>query len=233
MGLTKVKAGSNMYQGWVTHTHSHLGGECPHKCTYCYVDSFRRRVPKYQGKLRLIEKELEVNYGKGKTIFIEHCNDLFAEDVPDNYILQIIKHCLRYPENTYVFQTKNPARYADDDFANLFPIASIFGTTIETNRRIPSISNAPRPYKRIAAIQRYVNCHTFITIEPVLDFDVDIFAEWLRIANPDFVNIGADSKGHGLEEPTMEKVQALIDKLNEYGIEIREKSNLERLNITE
>ena len=69
MPLNKSKG--NMYK-FVSHTHSHLGGECPHKCIYCYVDSFRHRVPKYQGELRLIEKELEVNYGKGKAIFIEH-----------------------------------------------------------------------------------------------------------------------------------------------------------------
>ena len=33
-------------------------------------------IAKYKGPLRLIEKELAVNYGTGKTIFIEHCNDL-------------------------------------------------------------------------------------------------------------------------------------------------------------
>jgi len=43
------------------------------------------------------------------------------------------------------------------------------------------------------------------------------------------VNIGADSKGHGLPEPSPDKVHALIEKLTGYGIEIREKHNLERL----
>ena len=222
MGINKSKG--NMYP-WVSHTHSHLGGECPHKCTYCYVDSFRPRVPKYQGELRLIEKELEVNYGKGKTIFIEHCNDLFAEDVPTKWIQQIIDHCHEFPDNMYVFQTKNPDRYRH----YCFPEKYILGVTIETNREIRTIGNAPQPPIRLADMLEQLMKTKFITIEPILDFDVDMLVFWIESINPDFVNIGADSKRHGLEEPTMEKVQQLIDKLNDYGIEIREKSNLERL----
>jgi len=69
----------------------------------------------------------------------------------------------------------------------------------------------------------------FVTIEPVLDFDVDDLAAWIGFIKPEFLNLGADSKGHGLTEPTVEKVHALVDKLKEYGIELREKHNLERL----
>lgn len=219
-----------MYQGWITDTHSHLGGACPHKCTYCYVDSFRHRVPKYQGRLRLIEKELLVNYGSGKTIFIEHCSDLFAEDVPHMYILKILGHCSYFKDNTYVFQTKNPKRYHDYIHDFHFPDKYILGTTVETNRGISDIGKAPQPYKRISAMLNIrLIAKTFITIEPILDFDITTFSDWLRIASPSFVNIGADSKRHNLPEPSMEKVQALIDKLKEYGIEVREKHNLKRL----
>ena len=67
----------NMYP-WVTHMHSHLGGECPHKCIYCYVDNPRfGRPERYKGKLRLLDWEFKVNYESGNTIFIEHKNDLF------------------------------------------------------------------------------------------------------------------------------------------------------------
>jgi hypothetical protein len=44
-----------------------------------------------------------------------------------------------------------------------------------------------------------------------------------------FRSIGADSKNHNLPEPTVEKIMALVDKLKEYGIELREKHNLGRL----
>ena len=68
-----------------------------------------------------------------------------------------------------------------------------------------------------------------ITIEPVMDFDVDILAGWIAKINPKFLNLGADSKNHNLPEPTVDKILALVDKLKEYGIELREKHNLARL----
>ena len=48
-------------------------------------------------------------------------------------------------------------------------------------------------------------------------------------AKPDFINIGADSKNHGLSEPTREKVLELYDMLVKSGIEVRKKINLNRL----
>ena len=219
------KSVGNMYP-WVTHTHSHLGGECPHKCVYCYVKSFPFRPAKYQGPLRLIEGELTIDYGTGKTIFIEHCNDLMAKTVPQEFINRIVMHCLRRSGNTYVFQSKNPARFLTMN--SLFPDGSIFGTTIETNRVIHGISEAPPPTERVRAML-HVQGRKFVTIEPVLDFDVDILASWIDRIRPEFLNLGADSKGHNLPEPTVEKIRQFTEKLKEYGIELREKHNLQRL----
>ncbi len=239
MALTKAKG--NMYP-WVTHTHTCMGGECPHKCVYCYVDGFRGRAEKYQGPLRLIENELKVHYGSGKTIFIEHCNDLFAGAVPNEFIIRILLHCQEYPQNTYVFQTKNPARYRE--FIPYFPRESIFGTTIETNRTqttepsICHISNAPTPWARymelktlLAVLLRceFIHSRTFVTIEPVLDFDVDELARWIVELCPTFFNLGADSKHHNLPEPSQAKIGELVSALKEAGIEVRLKENLKRL----
>jgi DNA repair photolyase len=227
MSLNKSKG--NMYP-WVSHTHSHLGGECSHKCAYCYVDNPRfGRPERYKGQLRIVEKELDVNYGSDKTIFIEHQNDLFAEDVPQEFINKVLNHCFNYPNNTYVFQTKNPARFLTMDA--LFPNRSILGTTIETNRDISKYSKAPAPIERFRAMLA-LKTRKFITIEPVMDFDVDILAEWIARINPEFLNLGADSKNHNLPEPTIEKIEALVKKLKEYGIELREKHNLKRLTAT-
>lgn len=224
MPLTEAKG--NMYP-WVTHMHAELGGECVHKCSYCYVNNPRwGRAPRYCGDVRLIEAETKTRFGTGKVIFKEHMNDLFAVGVSDEIIVKIIAHCHQWPENTYVFQTKNPARY----FArNCFPIKSIFGTTIETNRNLPkSISIAPQPRERASAMAS-LSADKFVTIEPVMDFDVDILAGWIDKIRPKFLNLGADSKNHNLPEPTVEKIMALVSKLKEYGIELREKHNLGRL----
>jgi len=224
--MTLKKSKGNMYK-WVDYTHCHLGGECPHGCVYCYVKSFPfGRPEKYSGPLRLIEKEFSVNYGNGKTIFVENCNDLFAGMVPDEFIGRIIEHCNQWPDNKYVFQTKNPIRYILKQ--SQFPERSILGCTIETNRNIPRISNAPPTILRALAMQ-YIKLRKFVTIEPVLDFDVDILASWIDKIRPEFLNLGADSKNHNLPEPTLEKIMVFAEKLKEYGIELREKHNLQRL----
>ncbi|MGA2331557.1 MAG: hypothetical protein ABSG75_07340, partial [Syntrophales bacterium] len=184
----------NMYP-WVSHTHCHLGGECPHKCSYCYVEHPRfGRPDKYKGPLRLIDSEFRVNYGEGKTIFMENCNDMLAREIPQLFINRIVMHALYWTQNTYVWQTKNPARYLTMD--SLFPGGSIFGATIETNRNIPAtISIAPQPYERMLAMEK-IQGRKFITIEPVMDFDVDVLASWIDRIRPEFLNLGADSKNH-------------------------------------
>jgi hypothetical protein len=172
---------------------------------------------------------LLVNYGSGKTIFIENCNDLFAENVPQEFIYRVLRHCKEYPMNIYVFQTKNPER-AFYVGKLRWPDNSIIGCTIETNRITDEMSNAPIPDDRASWMYK-IQGRKFITIEPIMDFDVDVLSSWIDRIRPEFVNIGADSKGHGLPEPPMEKVYALIEKIKASGIEIREKHNLERLKV--
>jgi len=231
MPLTKSKG--NMYP-WVTHTHSHLAGKCSHECSYCYVQAMAGRFPvmaeRYSGPVRLIESELAVKYGQGRTIFIEHMNDLFAKDVPDGFIGEIRRHCFNYPLNTYVFQSKNPKRMME--CSEELPSGSILGTTIESNRDY-GVSSAPCVMNRIKAMRKAIwdgkGHKKFITIEPVLDFDVIPLADMIASVNPWFVNLGADSKSRGLPEPTVAKIMQLVDELKKRGIELREKSNLARL----
>ena len=223
------KAEGNMY-GWVGFTHAHLGGECPHRCRYCYVDNPRfGRPPKYTGDIRLIEDEFKVAYGSGKTIFIENCNDLWAHAVPETMIRRVLAHCNTWPDNKYVFQTKNPIRYRE--FEHDIPARAILGTTIETNRPYPqTIGLAPSPKERMEAMRDgLIGWSTFLTIEPVMDFDVDELAQWVIWLRPQFLNIGADSKNKGLPEPTKEKILAFVAELRKGGIEVREKHNLKRI----
>ena len=224
MSLNKSKG--NMYS-WVTHTHTHIAGKCPHECVYCSIQDMQKRFPDlpYSGPLRLKEKEFGVNYGSGKTIFVENCNDLFSFAVSDQWIERILHHCRQYPDNDYVFQTKNPRRVRE--FRHRFPPRFQVGCTVETNRE-NDLGNAPARYKRLSGM---FWMEMFLTIEPIMDFDLPDFVNDIVLAGPAFVNIGADSKGHGLPEPSLDKVAALIDGLAAHGIEIREKHNLARLKV--
>jgi len=221
---------------WVTHTHSHIGGECNHRCGYCYVRSTKKRShdanERYSGELRLIEGSLDVDYGRDRVIFIDHMNDLFASGVLGEMIVGVLNHCRKFPENKYVFQTKNPKRYIG--FRSQIPVGSVLGTTIESNRRYECMGDSPTIFSRVLGMGQ-VNefladpFETFITIEPILDFDVSEFVDMIEYASPTFVNIGADSKRNGLPEPTYEKVLELYDALVERKIEVRKKLNLDRL----
>lgn len=228
MPLTESRG--NMYE-WVTHTHSHLRGTCPHECSYCYVKSTTAgRTGHYKGPLRLQERELSVPYGSGRTIFVEHMNDLFADDVPVAFIKRIMAHCRTWPESQYVFQSKNPERMLR--LSALLPVLVYLGTTMETNREYPLImGTAPCVFNRSRSMFEIANrgMRTFVTIEPVLDFDVEPFADMIASCRPFFVNLGADSKGHKLPEPPVEKIHALVDALKQRGVELRVKRNLDRL----
>ena len=92
------------------------------------------------------------------------------------------------------------------------------------------ISNAPGVSLRAKGIAglHFKGIETFVTIEPILDFDLDDLLGLIKSANPKWVNIGADSKGHNLPEPNYLKVLNLVDGLRSFT-EIRKKSNLDRL----
>jgi len=219
MGLNVQKG--NMYP-WVTHTWNPIRGRCPHACTYCYMHVFDATI----GELRLAERELDTPLGEGRTIFIGSSVDMFATAVPTEWIQKVLEHCIQHPANTYLFQSKNPARFLE--FAEgAFPPKVILGTTIETNRYY-NVSRAPHPIDRINAMAELAGYDKMVSIEPIMDFDLHQMASWMEMLHPKFVSIGADSQGHSLQEPSGEKIAELIGALGRFT-EVREKSNLQRL----
>ena len=213
VGMPLNKQSGNMYP-FVTHTWNPIRGRCPHDCVYCYMKG------KPVGELRFEEKELKTNLGEGRFIFVGSSTDMFATMVPEYWIFQTLYHCRQF-KNTYLFQTKNPQRFLNF----IFPENSIFGTTIETNRKM-SISRAPEIYSR-----KHWICHMsrrMVSIEPILDFDLDSMILAISYIRPEFVSIGADSKGHNLPEPSPDKVKVLIEELKKFT-EVKIKDNLKRL----
>lgn len=213
------KSMGNMYP-WCDYTWNPIRGRCPHDCSYCYMKRFK------VGELRFDDRAF-VDLGEGKTIFVGSSTDMWARDVPADWIRGVLNWCRIYPKNHYLFQTKNPARFLDNSF--LIPGASILGTTLETNRIIP-ISRAPPPVERALAMAS-LGCkmRTMVSVEPIMDFDPEEFLDMIVGCYPDFVSIGADSKSHGLPEPPKEKVLELIHVLRAQSIEVKIKKNLERL----
>lgn len=224
MGLNKAQG--DMYRGFVTHCHTHIRGRCPHRCPYCAVQKTAAgRMGYYSGPPRLEEKELSVRYGKGKKIFVDHLNDLFCDSYPMEWPERVLAHCRAWPENEYILQTKNTSHM--NMFEDQMPERVILGTTIETNRDVAGC-RAPEAKSRAWNLRFTPATKYFVTIEPIMAFDADEMVKLIMTAKPDWVNIGADSKDHGLDEPTKDEVMELAMRLAEFT-EIRAKKNLERL----
>lgn len=214
--LNKQKG--NMYP-FVTHTWNIIKGKCPYDCEYCYMKVFPQK------DLQFHCKEMLTNLGKGNFIFVGSSCDMFADGIKKSWIKDILAKCRLY-DNTYLFQTKNPERFLE--FIDLFPDKTIFGTTIETNREVGlRYSKSPPIINRMSAMRK-IKGRKMITIEPIFDFDVVRFIEDLQMIKPEWINIGADSKGHNLPEPSKEKIQELIDSCRCFT-EVKIKDNLMRL----
>lgn len=215
------KQKGNMYE-FVTHMWAPIRGKCSHDCSYCYMKKWGEQPP-----LHMDEKDLWTDLGKGNFIFVGHTIDLFAKDVPVDWIERVLERLRYYSGNRYLLQSKNPKRFLD--FINKYPINILFGTTIETNRFIVR-SFAPPVSQRAMALTElsYKGFETMVTIEPIFDFDLDELVDLIVLANPEWVNIGADSKGHNLPEPPAEKILSLIDRLKE-TTNVKLKGNLRRI----
>ena len=182
-----------------------------------------------QKPLHFVEKELTDNLGEGNFIFVGSSTDMFAWDVKEEWISTVLQKCKDNPKNTYLFQSKNPARFKK--FYGEFPEKTIFGTTIETNREFGGCPHSTEErYMVMKEVSENSGGEIMVTIEPIIDFDLDIFVEWIKEISPKWVNIGADSKGHNLPEPTKEKVLLLIEKLKKFT-DVKIKDNLKRMNL--
>ena len=227
----------NMFE-FVDGTWNPLAGECIYSCVYCYVEDEKRKPilkSKYSGGYRVLPHELEqylYKFGKGITIFVQNMSDLFAEGVYDEDIERVLGVCRDFPENTYLFLTKNPGRYERFLGADLLPPRTILGTTVESDHYEGPISKAPAPADRITAMKglrkHYPKVRRFVSIEPIMKFDHDALVEMIRSIEPEYVAIGADSKNSGLPEPEKADIITLVIELGRYT-EVKLKSNLKRI----
>jgi len=220
VGLNKCKG--NMY-GFVNFTFNTVKGKCPHDCSYCYM----KRFP--QKPVRFDEKELKTDLGSGNFIFVGSSCDMFADEIPKEWIEKTIEHCNKYPQNKYLFQSKNPINFLN--FAYELDKKFILTTTIETNRKtfIEKYSGGNSFENRIEGIFCCSTLYeTIITIEPIMDFDTFVMIENIKEASPFQINIGADSGNNNLPEPSKEKIMELISELEKFTV-VHQKPNLKRL----
>ena len=214
MALNKSKG--NMYN-FITHTWNPIKGKCYHDCSYCYMKRFGNLKP-----VRFDEKELNTNLGENNFIFVGSSCDMFAEVILDDWIKKTLDYCEHFSGNNYFLQSKNPRRMIKSLFYR-DRITFKTCTTLESDLNYINImGNSPSSAERASV------CVDYITIEPILDFNLDRFIYMIITCVPIQVNIGADSGNNNLPEPPKEKILELIKELEKFT-KVKLKKNLNRL----
>jgi len=219
--INNVGSGENKFLSrmfdLVSDTYNPLGGRCSHECVYCWsmgegglVEKYDMK--KYQGTIRLIEKEFKRKFKEGVLIFVQDMSDLFANNVPREYVQKVIDYIKQFPNTYFLFMTKNPKRYLEFTF----PKNVILGCTMETNVDTSAISKAPIPSQRFEAMASLSHQYKALSCEPIIDFDLEIFIKWLQFIKPVLVWVGYDNYNHRLLEPSLAKVEKFAEEISKF-----------------
>ena len=161
-------------------------------CKFCYAERFAERFrgvaghPFEQGfDLRLVPAKLSdpLRWGTPKMIFVNSMSDLFHEQVPDEYIIQVANVMLKANWHTYQVLTKRSIRMRDLLKSKLKSAAEAehiwWGVSVEDKRYgVPRINHLRTSGARIK----------FLSIEPLLEDLGEI-----NIGGIDWVIVGGES----------------------------------------
>jgi len=202
---------------------------CLHYCNYCWARSLASAELKNSDRYkevfhpRINVEEFRRKFKKGDFVFVSIMGDLFGDFIPREWILKVLEYTRRFPETYFVYLTKNPERY--ENFLNSMPKNTILGATIETNRDEmyleSKISRAALPSMRYNAMKELAWDKKFISIEPILDFDVNVFYEWIKDMSPFMVYVGYDYYDFKLPEPSLEKTNKLLEELSKTTLVVK------------
>jgi len=204
---------------------------CRWNCLYCSARKMAltklKNVPRYREGFNphFVEEEVGRQFPKDCWVFIAYMADVcFATDLEFERLLSCVRN---RPDNTFLFCSKRPACYLGLDIAGAPNL--VLGTTIETNRDTSAWSQAPPPIERASALAKASGQRKFISIEPVMDFDLPAMVHLVDMVAPEIVEVGADNYHNSLPEPSLGKVAALLKALQQLVPRVIEKEGLERL----
>lgn len=222
-GEDKMK--TNMYPLSVRQWNPRVG--CKHHCSYC-ESSFQRQLKRWAKQKCKLCYEYEphghperLDQKLPRTGYMQFIFTVANGDIafcPTEFLGRINRRIRSEPDKWFLIQSKDP-----ETFNRVrFPKNVILGTTIETNRDelYKGISEAPLPSKRFSDFLSVKHKPKMLTVEPAMDFDVDVVLSWVEKVNPCMVWLGYDSKMSYLPEPELEKVKTLHWELAKRGFVI-------------
>ncbi len=178
-----------------------------HRCIKCY------NYEPHEHPERLTQSLPKTGYGQ----FIFTCASGDISFCSTEYLDLIAGRMYIESDKTFLIQSKNPKTFERVEWPNNV----ILGTTIETNRHnlAGRVSRAP------PIVDRWVwwggvKYKRMLTIEPILDFDLETLTKIVEFINPCMIWIGYDTKKTGLPEPPIEKVKELHWQLSKLGFTV-------------
>jgi len=220
----------------VTRTWNPITG-CLHYCVYCWArrlaEGRLRNTRKYSDgfKPKFHPEELSKRFKPGEFVFVADMGDMWGDWVPKQWILQVLEVIRKYPKTTFLLLTKNTKRYLKfAGFLKGLPNV-ILGATVETDDsdlyKSYRISKAEAPFSRLIDMSYLSICRdmkVMLSIEPILNFNMENFVNWIADIKPEFVYVGYDNYNNKLPEPPLHKTMELIDQLKEHGITVYTKT---------
>lgn len=209
-----MKKNKNMYQFSVKQWNPFVG--CKHDCRYC-GSSFKAQQKRwgkgncpqcYKFEPHFHENRLQDSLPyTGFNQFIFTCSSGDIAFCNTNDLKKIIARIENEPDKTFLIQSKNPKTFN----RVIFPKNVILGTTIETTNDVlyGQTAKAPKPSQRFRDFLTVDHPTKMVTIEPVIDFDMETMVQWISKINPCMVWLGYDSKRNNLPEPELAKVRDL------------------------
>ncbi len=205
---------------------------CHHHCSYCYAKRLAegrlRHLKRYREGFNVVkfhEVELRRSFKPCGLVFVVSMGDMFGDWVDREWINLVIGHITKFPQTDFLFCTKNPGRYREFEF----PANAILGTTLESNIWHHDLSRAPSPHLRFVDLWGNPHPRKFVSIEPIMDFDLERFTYWIHCLKPEIVEVGADNYGCDLPEPSPQDVSALLAALRKICPKVIEKDGLNRV----
>lgn len=142
-------------------------------CTHCYAETFAERFrgvpghPYEQGfDLRIVPEKLTepLKWRVPKMVFVNSMSDLFHEDVPDEYIVDVVRVMTLANWHTYQVLTKRATR-----LRSLLKTALSFAASQSHIWWGVSVENRKHGVPRIGELRAAPAAMRFLSIEPLLE----------------------------------------------------------------
>ncbi len=228
--MTLNKAKGRMFKS-VGHTWNPIVG-CTHGCKFCWAETLTKRWGKSfepQFRPHFLDDKMP---NDGSWIFVGSMGDLFCPGMKDEWILRIIGRIAQEEgNNKFLLQTKNPFSFMAF-YLELEKIKDkiILGTTIETTGETPwSVAPPTSERYRLLTKMKMAGFKTFLSLEPLSDFDFNLMIRWIVAIDPEAVEIGLENYTNYTTRPPEKKIKELIYNLDVLEIPYVLKDKLKHL----